>query len=161
MPKDDPFYGKRSRPKCLPFIRSQLGTGCQPGQEHQRDVVNGITAFVDGSFVYGSGKKESRLLRAFSGGQMKVSEDKRGREFPPLIKADDVGMKMDFGWVSLHSSIIVRFYRPPFFSDARGDVHPGLTLFHTLFLRNHNKLVKELAKINPGWNDERLYQEAR
>ena len=32
---------------------------------------------------------------------------------------------------------------------------------HTIWLRQHNVIVTEIAKLNPCWDDERLYQEGR
>ncbi|XP_070507142.1 salivary peroxidase/catechol oxidase-like [Chironomus tepperi] len=36
-----------------------------------------------------------------------------------------------------------------------------LTVVHSLFIRNHNNLSDKLAGINPNWNEEKLFQEAR
>uniref|UniRef100_A0A8D0L207 Lactoperoxidase n=1 Tax=Sphenodon punctatus TaxID=8508 RepID=A0A8D0L207_SPHPU len=45
--------------------------------------------------------------------------------------------------------------------DARVTENLQLTAFHTLFVREHNRLATELRRLNPQWDGETLYQEAR
>lgn len=45
--------------------------------------------------------------------------------------------------------------------DERSNENIGLTSLHTLMLREHNRLARALAELNPEWSGERLYQEAR
>lgn len=45
--------------------------------------------------------------------------------------------------------------------DKRANQHPALTSLHTLFVRQHNRVVNELKNINPHWNGDRLYAEAK
>ena len=41
------------------------------------------------------------------------------------------------------------------------DENIGLSSMHTMMMREHNRLARALAKLNPKWSGEILYQEAR
>ena len=45
--------------------------------------------------------------------------------------------------------------------ESRVNEQPGLTAIHTIWMREHNRLAQGLAKLNPHWTDETIYQEAR
>ena len=38
---------------------------------------------------------------------------------------------------------------------------PGLFLYNTIFLREHNRVCDVLKKEHPEWNDERLFQTSK
>ena len=45
--------------------------------------------------------------------------------------------------------------------DVRCNEQVSLTIMHTLWVREHNRIARELQQINPQLSDETLYQEAR
>ncbi|XP_076326372.1 chorion peroxidase-like [Tachypleus tridentatus] len=45
--------------------------------------------------------------------------------------------------------------------DERVNEQIHLTVLHTLYVRDHNRIAIELGRLNPHWDDERIYHEAR
>lgn len=45
--------------------------------------------------------------------------------------------------------------------DTRSNQMISLVVIHTIFIREHNRVSGELQRLNPHWNDEELFLEAR
>jgi len=45
--------------------------------------------------------------------------------------------------------------------DPRINIHPEMAVVTISLLRLHNYICDELNGLNPNWDDERIYQEAR
>ena len=46
-------------------------------------------------------------------------------------------------------------------ADFRAGVTPQITTFHVVFQREHNRIASKLSELNPSWNNDKLYEEAR
>ncbi|OWF40024.1 lactoperoxidase-like [Mizuhopecten yessoensis] len=141
IPSDDLHF---TRTKCMDFVRSAAVTdACSP---NHREQFNAITAFVDGSNVYGSSVAQMNELRAFRNGLLATSTVTSS--LPP---AGDP-----------HSCLINS--NPDFCikaGDVRANVIPHLGANHVLLFREHNRIATILSAMNNGWNDERVFQETR
>ncbi|XP_053406557.1 lactoperoxidase-like [Mercenaria mercenaria] len=45
--------------------------------------------------------------------------------------------------------------------DKRSNDHPSLTSYHTVFVREHNRIASRLGLLNKEWTDEKIFQETR
>ena len=145
----DPTFGltTSNRAQCLPLTRS-VGVCMKPHNDTYdiaRQQINQLTHYQDASNVYGSTKEFADSLRLFSGGLLR-----QGGRTNSMKGNLPVGPELSDSEV-------------PFFvaGDVRANEHVALTVMHTIWLREHNRIVRELAEINPCWDDERLYQEGR
>ncbi|TWU08015.1 peroxidase family protein [Stieleria varia] len=124
------------------------------GVDSPREQINHITAFIDGSMVYGDEEGRASVLRQLSGGRMWSIETEHGELLPP----NHVGLPN------------AAPPTPEFFvaGDVRVNENIELTAMQTLFLREHNRIADELAAtefadrdLDDPAVDEEIFQRAR
>ncbi|XP_065073904.1 uncharacterized protein LOC135697958 isoform X1 [Ochlerotatus camptorhynchus] len=128
---------------CFPFMRSL------PGQQTlgPREQINQNTAFLDASQIYGENGCVGKGLRGFSGRLNSTIHPIRGKELLPQTPIHPE-CKSASGYCFAAG-------------DARASEQPGLTTIHTVFMREHNRIVEGLRGVNPHWNGDQLYEHAR
>ncbi|XP_037793059.1 chorion peroxidase-like [Penaeus monodon] len=148
IPANDPFYASFNQ-TCMEFARSVADSRCELGPRMQ---INEKTSYLDGSVIYGTDKAQSDSLRMFEGGMLnyQISESEELLPANPSMaeECNKEGMASE-GRFCFKSG------------DMRVNVQPLLTALHILWSRRHNHIAKDLADLNPSWEDERIFQEAR
>ncbi len=152
IPDDDEVFSPGT---VMPMLRSEVREGS--GEVSPREYSNNITSYIDGSNIYGSSDEVAAWLRSYKDGKLNVSEQNllpwntKDYRFNSIV--DYQAPVMDDDTRSLTKYFVA--------GDSRANENPLLLTIHTLFLREHNRQCDDVAKIHPGWNDERLYQAAR
>lgn len=118
-----------------------------------RQQINVISAFVDGSNVYGSSKERALALRLLDGsGKLKTSH---GGRYPPYNVGSVQENDNPTASVADHEMFMC--------GDVRANENPGLLANHLIFVLRHNQHCEQLLRDNPQWkgDEERLFQQAR
>ncbi|NXJ08990.1 PERM Myeloperoxidase, partial [Odontophorus gujanensis] len=151
FPLNDPRMLRSN--SCMPFIQS--ASVCNP-RTFTREQINAVTSFIDASMVYGSEESVAKSLRNQTNqlGLMAVNQNftDAGLELLPFEN------KTKSICVLTNKSMNIPCFRA---GDKRVTENLGLSALHTVFLREHNRLVTKLQKLNPHWDGEKLYQESR
>lgn len=148
VPKDDPYLKGK---ECIDFGRSVTDKDFNcPRTKHptHAEQLNGNTHYLDLSFVYGSSGELSYALRLFDKGLLRTNDFRR--KWPPRPENPESQCPLGRSGGICYE-----------FGDIRGNQNPGLTVLQIVFLREHNRLARELRKLNSHWDDETLFQEAR
>jgi len=132
LAEDDPFR-KRFRQTKLFVGRTQKDPTHSPADQTPITFINEVTHWWDGSQIYGSDQRTVDRLRSGVDGKMKLRDDGT----LPLAgnRVEDTGFLRNW-WV-------------------------GLSLLHTLFVKEHNAICDRLKQRYPHWDDNRLFNVAR
>ncbi|XP_030371156.1 chorion peroxidase [Scaptodrosophila lebanonensis] len=146
---DDPFYIQYNV-TCMNFVRS---APAPTGHFGPRQQLNQATSFIDGSVVYGNLDQRQHQLRSFINGTLRMYLTDDGRELLPISTNSEDGC---------NRVEMTREGKYCFESgDDRANENLLLTSMHLLWARHHNYLARNLNALNPDWDDEHIYQEAR
>ena len=136
VPTGDPFFDPfGSGQMTIPFFRSEYAV--RTGWITPRQQRNAITAWIDGSNVYGSSEDVANQLRSFDGGRLLCSEGTGGQYLP----RDADGFFLA--------------------GDVRVNEQICLISMHTLFMREHNRIASQIETRFPRLDDEQIFQLAR
>nr|XP_060611324.1 dual oxidase 2 [Anolis sagrei ordinatus] len=154
VPKGDPVFDPTgSGDVVLPFQRMQWAPGTGRSPNNPREQINGVTGWLDGSAIYGPSHSWSDSLRNFSRGKLAVGSDPL---FPKQTKPNSLM------WKALDPSTGQGGTEGIFdFGNAKGNENPFLQVIGIVWFRYHNHWAEILAKKNPKWSDEDVFQHAR
>jgi len=113
--------------------------------------MNQVTHYLDASMIYGTTEEQTLSLRKMKGGELLseiVNVDNKNADYMTLetVKTD----------VCQHGNGTC--FRA---GDIRANALPQVTVLHTLWMREHNRISRELFGFNPHYTDEELFQESK
>ncbi|KAK2842412.1 hypothetical protein Q5P01_012612 [Channa striata] len=153
VPKGDPVFDPTATGTVvLPFQRGPWDKESGQSPSNPRTQVNMVTAWIDGSSIYGPSTSWSDSLRSFSGGLLTAGSEwnmpKRGHGRNLMWSAADPSTgehgddlyELGNAWANENM-----------FTAAEG----------IIWFRYHNYVASKLHVEHPEWSDEKLFQNAR
>jgi hypothetical protein len=148
VPTGDPYFDPNSTgTQVIDFNRSEYDPSTGTGRYNPRQQPNDISAFIDGSVIYGNDPVRADDLRAHQGGRLLTSD----------------GDLLPFNTFGLPNANSGPYPDDQLFlaGDVRANENIELTAVQTLFLREHNRVADQIHAQDPTLDDEEIYQLAR
>ncbi len=148
VPKWDPFFDPAGTgTKVISLNRSLYDPLTGTGIGNPREQINTLTAWLDGSVIYGSDAARAAALRSGVNGRLKTSAG-------DLLPFNTMGLPNDIPFGADPTKFFVA-------GDVRANENVELTAMHTLWMREHNRLADQIHLEQPTLNDEEIFQLAR
>ena len=163
IPAGDPEYDPFGTGEVIiPFTRDEVESGTGTSAANPRQHENTITAWVDGSVVYGSDMARADWLRSNVGGKLFAAQTVHGPVLPynTIDKTYDSPVDLNAPRMAGDRNSNGEPQKVFVSGDVRANEQPGLTAFHVLFMKEHNRICDELIA-SGSTDDEFNYQYAR
>jgi len=142
IPEKDGFYKQNPSLQCYPFTRNLASVKDYDCNYGPREQLNHHNHFLDLRFIYAN-PENTRLRQR---GYLSFSVNTLG-EVTFKLKSPN---SCPFGRGSIYHT-----------GDQNAEQNVYLTGVQNVWLRNHNQLAEALIRINPNWDDETIFQQAR
>ncbi|CAK8698108.1 unnamed protein product [Clavelina lepadiformis] len=141
----------------IPIYRSRFLPNTGTSTNSPRVLSNEVTAWLDGSVIYGVSQSWSEHLRSFKDGKLR---EEKGSPGIPSFNRNDLPLinpTIDSG-------------RPPqarnkeellSFGNPRGNENPFLMSVGIIWFRWHNYMAERFRNQNPDWPDQKIFEMAR
>lgn len=159
VPKGDVYFDPaHSGNVTLRVDRGRIMPHTGDSKSNPREHINETTAYLDGSVIYGTEHYRLNWMRTGKDGKMKVSSNNL---LPYNTYSGEYSDDIDFAAPLMELPPEHRPERYFVNGDIRANEHPGLAVFHVLFVREHNRICEEILSENPNLSDEEVFQVAR
>ncbi|CAH0700224.1 unnamed protein product [Spodoptera exigua] len=150
VPPDDPVH-RYSGIRCLNLTKplTYQDFGCRQ-KNTPPERIQSATPLFDMSTVYGNSLDKAIEARKFEGGLLKYEEEE-GRVWPP-------GDATNASCIANRRPKESRCHKTP---SIETNSLVTINMMSIWFWRHHNQTANRLAKLNPCWDDEKLFYTAR
>lgn len=149
VPKGDPYFDPtQSGDIIIPFNRAIYDPRSGTDTSNPREQENEISSWIDASMIYGSDNERAAALRVGPNSPyLKMSSGK-------LLPYNELNLANANGFVADPTALFLA-------GDVRANEQIGLTVMHTLFVREHNRLARFLKRRMRRADAETIFQAAR
>lgn len=146
IPSGDVFFDPTGTGSVvIPFNRALFDPSTGTSTDNPREQENEITSWIDGSMVYGSDDERAAALRDTVNTHLLATSDGN------LLPFNTAGL------TNANPGTDVLFLA----GDVRANEQLGLTVMHTLFVREHNRIAEILMDNNPDADPDDVFETAR
>jgi hypothetical protein len=144
----DPLESFTNTLGVIPFVRSRAQPGTGPGTSTRRQQINTVSSFIEASNIYGDTDARLDWLREGTFGDGNPDTNGGGGRLllsnNYLPRKDSRGNAATAPTVAVDGRLLSNPNRATVSGDVRSNENIALTATHTLFAREHNRIVAAL-----------------